>query len=40
MTVWKTEERPEREGLNRFQQCDGGDAHRNHCVQDCVGGDV
>ena len=27
----------EREGLNQFQQCDGGEAQRNHCVRECVG---
>ena len=37
MTRRKEKERPEREELNRFQQCDGGDAQRNHCVWECVG---
>ena len=32
MTRRKVEERPEREGINRFQQGDGGYAQRNHCV--------
>ena len=27
----------EREGLNQFQQCDVGEAQRNHCVRECVG---
>ena len=39
MTRRKVKERPKREGLNMFQQCDGGHAQRNHCVQEC-GGDV
>ena len=37
MTRRKAKERPEREGINRFQQCDGGDTKKNHCVQECVG---
>ena len=37
MTRMKAKERPEREALNRFQPCDGGDAKRNHCVRECVG---
>ena len=37
MTKRKREERPEREVLNHFQLCDGGDAQKNHCVPECVG---
>ena len=37
MTRRKAEERPEREGLNLFQQGDGDNAQRNHCVKECVG---
>ena len=37
MTRRKAEESPEREGLNWFQQHDGGDTQRNHCVRECVG---
>ena len=33
----EAEERLEREGQNLFQQCDKGDAQRNHCVWECVG---
>ena len=37
MTKRKAEEGLEREELNQFQQCDGGDAKRNHCVRECGG---
>ena len=37
MTRKKGEERLEREALNRFQLCEGGDAQKNHCVPECVG---
>ena len=37
MTRRKAEERPERERLNQFQQCDGGNAQRTHYVLECVG---
>ena len=35
--VWVWEERPERDVLNRFQLCGGGNAQKNHCVSECVG---
>ena len=37
MTRRKAEERPEKEGLNQFQQCDSCDSQRNYCVRECVG---
>ena len=37
MTRKKGEDRLEREVLNRFQLCEGGDAQKNHCVPECVG---